>query len=191
PAYLEGRRGAPEALGIVVQNFFVLRDGQIVVCLGVGELAEIELGVGGKVGVTVILEVVLEFGAGQIVFAAGDVAEAVGIERVGGGRAAGNGGGVGGSNGRSGGSGGARGWCGRRGAGDLAIEALDGILQIYELLVEFAEAGLDFLEIVRQALDLRGHGVESYAGISLDIPNGFLERAHGGAELCNVVVGLL
>ena len=56
----------------------------LVLVLGVGDFAEIELCVGSEVGVAVKLEVVLEFGAGQIVFAAGDVAETVGVERVGG-----------------------------------------------------------------------------------------------------------
>ncbi len=54
----------------------------LVLVLGVGDFAEIELGVGGEVGVAVILEIVLKFGTGEIVFAAGDVAQAVGIESV-------------------------------------------------------------------------------------------------------------
>jgi len=57
--------------------------------LGISDFAEIELGVGGEVGVAVILEIVLKFGTGEIVFAAGDVAQAVGIEVIGGGRRAG------------------------------------------------------------------------------------------------------
>ncbi len=75
--------------------------------------------------------------------------------------------------------------------GDFGVEALDGILKIDELLIELAEARLDFLEVVREALDLRGHGVQARAGIGLNILDGFLERAHGGAELADVVVGLL
>jgi len=67
---------------------------------------------------------------------------------------------------------------------------LHGILEIDELLVEFAEAGFDFLEIVRETLNLRGHSVEARAGIRLNILDGFLERAHGGAEPANGVAGL-
>jgi len=143
----------------------------------------------GRFGVK--LEVVLKFGASEIVFAAGDVAETVGIERVGGGRrAAGDGGGAMRGTGGSRGVGGADGR-GGRGAGNFGVKALHGILKIDELLIELAEARLDFLEVVREALDLGGHGVEAGAGIGLNILDGLLERAHGGAELADVLAGLL
>src|SRR5712691_7810465 len=79
-----------ETLGIIGEDFVVGGDGIDVLLLLVKDFAEIELGVGSKVGVRVILEVVLEFGASEIVLAGGDVAKTVGIERVGGGRASGN-----------------------------------------------------------------------------------------------------
>jgi len=79
---------------------------------------------------------------------------------------------------------------GRSGAGDFGIEALDSILKIDELLIELAKARLDFLEIVGETLDLRGHGVEARAGIGLDVLDGFLERAHGRSELVDTVAGL-
>jgi len=67
---------------------------------------------------------------------------------------------------------------------------LHGILEINELLVKLAKAGFDFLEVVGEALDLRGHGVQARTGIGLNILDGLLERAHGGAQLANRVVGL-
>ncbi len=60
-------------------------------------------------------------------------------------------------------------------------------MQIHQLLIDFAEAGFDFLEIVGEALDLCGHGVEASAGVSLDVLHRFLEGAHGGVELVNRV----
>src|SRR5260370_4946177 len=108
-AFLEASGGELESFRIIVQNFFVFGDGLSVLLLRVGDLAEIELGVGGEDGVAVILEVVLVFGASEIVLATGDVAEAVGIERVGGGRAAGAAGGGRRGNGRTGVLGGAYG----------------------------------------------------------------------------------
>src|SRR6266851_4051522 len=189
-AFLEAGGGELEALRIIVHNLFVFSDRLAVLLLRVGNFAEIELGVGGQVGVAVILEVVLEFGASEIVFAAGDVAEAVGIEGVGGGRAGGNDGRTRRGTGGSDWSGGASGR-GGRGAGNFGVEALHGILEIDELLVELAEAGLDFLEVVREALDLRGHGVKARAGIGLNILDGFLERAHGGGELATLALDWL
>src|SRR6266852_1468122 len=184
-AFPESSGGQLEAFWIVGQDFFVGGDGIGKLLLLEGDLAEIELGVGSEVGVTVILEVVLEFGAGEIIFAAGDVAETVGIERVSGRRAGGHCGGA------SRGTRGARGSRCRGGAGDLGVYALDGILEIDELLVELAEARLDFLEVVRESLDLRRHGVEARAGIRLNILDGFLERAHGAFELAEARIGLV
>ncbi len=64
-------------------------------------------------------------------------------------------------------------------------------MQVDELLIEFAETRFNFFEIVREALDLRGHGVQTSAGVGLDVLNGFLDAAHGGVELADVVAGLL
>ena len=77
-----------EALGIVGENAVVFGDGLLVVLLRVGDFTEVELRVRSEVGVAVILEIVLEFLAGEVVFAAGDVAQAVRIESVGRGRRA-------------------------------------------------------------------------------------------------------
>jgi len=52
-------------------------------------------------------------------------------------------------------------------------------------------AGLDFLKIVGETLDLRGHGVETRAGICGDVLHGFLQGAHGAVELADGVAGLL
>ena len=73
-----------EALGIVGQHAVELVDSLLIVLLKIGDFAEIKLGIGGEVGIAVILQVVLEFLASEVVFAAGDIAEAVGIEGVGG-----------------------------------------------------------------------------------------------------------
>ena len=115
-----------ETLGIVAEDLVVLGDGLLVLFLGVGDLAEIELGIGGEIGVAVILEVVSEFGAGEIVFAAGDVAEAVGIERIGGGRRTGrsSGSAVGCGGASASGGGGASGSA----AGKARVNVLDGVL---------------------------------------------------------------
>ena len=64
-------------------------------------------------------------------------------------------------------------------------------MKIDELLIELAEARLDFLEVVRESLDLRGHGVEARAGIGLNILDGFLERAHGAFEFAEARIGLV
>src|SRR4029077_11335319 len=79
---------------------------------------------------------------------------------------------------------------GRTAARDFGVKALNRILKIDELLIELAQARLDFLEVVRETLNLRRHGVEARAGIGLDVLDGFLERAHGGGELIDVVTGL-
>src|SRR5258708_4665841 len=76
-------------------------------------------------------------------------------------------------------------------ARNLGINILHGTLKIDELLVEFAEARFYFFEIVGKTLHLRGHGVQSRAGICLYILHGFLQAAHGAVELANRVVGLL
>ena len=63
--------------------------------------------------------------------------------------------------------------------------------KIDDLLVELAEAGFDFFEIVGESLDLGGHGVEARAGIGLHVLDGLLQGTHGGVELADVVAGLL
>ncbi len=67
---------------------------------------------------------------------------------------------------------------------------MHGVLQVDQLLIQLAESGLDFLEIVGKPLDLRGHGIEPRAGIGGNVLNGFLQGAHGAIELANRVAGL-
>ena len=81
--FFEAGGGEFEALGVVGENFVVFGDSLFVIFLRVGDFSEVELRVGSEVGVAVVVEIVLEFLASEIVFAAGDVAEAVGIESVG------------------------------------------------------------------------------------------------------------
>ena len=83
-----------EALWIVVQNFVVLGNSLLVVLLSVSDFADIKLGVGSKIGAAVMLQVVLKFRARQIIFAALNVFQAVGIESVGGRGGAGRSGGA-------------------------------------------------------------------------------------------------
>ena len=68
---------------------------------------------------------------------------------------------------------------------------MDGALKIDELLIEFAEAGFNFFEIVGKALNLGGHGVQASAGVGLHVLHGLLDAAHGGVEFADVVAGLL
>ena len=51
--------GRFEALGVIVQNFVVLIDGLIVLLLRISNFAEIELRVGSKISVAIILDVIL------------------------------------------------------------------------------------------------------------------------------------
>jgi len=87
--------------------------------------------------------------------------------------------------------------CGRAGrsgegsaTGETRVDALNRRLQIHQLLIEFADAGFNFFEIVGEALELRGHCVDTRTGVGLNILNGFLERSHGGVEFINGVGGL-
>ena len=75
-----------KALGIVVDDLIVLLNGILIISLLVGDFADVELCVGGEVCVAVVPEIILKFGAGELIFAAGNVAETVGIEGVRGGR---------------------------------------------------------------------------------------------------------
>src|SRR5882757_5163390 len=81
-AFAEAGGAELETFGIVGEDFFVGGDGFVVLLLLVGDFAEIKLSVGGEIGVAVIAEVILKFRVGKLVFAAGDVAETVGIESV-------------------------------------------------------------------------------------------------------------
>src|SRR6516165_4290267 len=74
--------GEFEAFGVIVEDLVVLLNGLFVLMLRVGDFAEIKLRVGSEVGVAVVAEVILKFGAGKFVFAVGDVAKTVGVERV-------------------------------------------------------------------------------------------------------------
>jgi len=67
-ALAEARGAKLETLGIVAEDFVVGGDGVHVLLLLVKDLAEVELGVGSEIGFGVVLEVVLKFGASEIVF---------------------------------------------------------------------------------------------------------------------------
>ena len=82
-AFLQAGRRELETLGVVGEDTVVFGHGQIVVALGVGNFSEVELRVGSEIGVSVVFQVVLEFLTGQIVFAAGNVAQAIRIEGIG------------------------------------------------------------------------------------------------------------
>src|SRR5258708_1166157 len=146
-AFAEACGAELEALGIIGEDFVIGGDGINVLLLLVKDFAEVELSVGGEVSVGVKLQVVLKFGAGEIVFAGGDVAKAIGIESVGGGCASGRSRGdrLGCAHRRSGCGEASGRRSGRGAARNLGIEALDSILKIDELLIELAEARLNFL----------------------------------------------
>src|SRR5260370_20248 len=84
-AFLEARWREFEALGIVGEDFVVRGDGFTILLLLVITLTRVELGVGSELGFAVILQVVLEFRASEIILAGLDVAEPVIVEGVGGG----------------------------------------------------------------------------------------------------------
>src|SRR5206468_11176653 len=81
-AFSKARGAELETLGIVGEDFVVGGDGVNILLLLVKDFAEVELSVRGEIGFGVVLEVVLKFGAGDIVSAAGDVAAAVGVQRL-------------------------------------------------------------------------------------------------------------
>src|SRR6516225_3643019 len=78
--------GQLEALGVVVEDLVVFRNGLLIVFLLVGNFTDIELGVGCEIGVAVMLQVVLKLRARQIIFSALNVAQAIGVESIGGNR---------------------------------------------------------------------------------------------------------
>lgn len=192
-AFLEAGRGEFETLGIVVKNLVVFVNGLLIVFLGVGDFSEPELSVGSEIGVAVVLQIVGEFRIGKLIFAAGEVAKTVGVKSIGRRRGAAGAAECSTATGRNGRSstGGSAGNGGRSAASEASINALDGILKINELLIEFSDAGFDFFEIVGETLKLRGHGVETGAGIGLNILDGFLEGGHGGVELVDGIGRLL
>ena len=195
-AFFQVRGSELEAFGIVADDLVVFGDGLIVLALSVGNFTEIELSVGSEVGVAVKVKIILKFGAGEFIFSAGDITKTVGIEKIRRGRGIGAGCGSSTRSGRRRGSAGSGAWRATGctsgiAAGEARVDAGDRVLEIDELLVELAEAGFNFLEIVGEALDLGGHGVESGAGIGLDILDGFLETRHGGVELVDGIGRLL
>ncbi len=125
-----------ETPGIASHNLIEFGDGLFILFLFVGYFTEIELRIRSEFGVAVILEVVLEFLAGEIVFAAGDVAQAIGIEGVGGRRgtargSASRGAGIGGlTANRRAWVGDAGAWRSASAAGDFRVDALHAVLQI-------------------------------------------------------------
>ena len=58
------------------------------------------------------------------------------------------------------------------------------------MLIELAETRLDFFEVVREALDLRGHSVQPRAGVRLHVLDRLLQRAHCAVEFAHGVGGL-
>src|SRR5713101_2711601 len=124
---LQVRRCKFEALGIIDEDLLVFRGRLPILFLREGDLAEVELRVRGKVRVRIILQVIQEFLPRQVVLSAGNVAQAVGIERVGRGLTA--------PRRRSGQAGGPAG-CRSASGSELAINSLERVLDIGELLIE-------------------------------------------------------
>src|ERR1700676_1100980 len=88
-ALFQARWSELETFRVSGKDLVVFLNSLLIIFLGIGDFAEVELRVGGEVGVAVEAQIILEFGAGEIVFAAGDVAETVRVERVCGRRRAG------------------------------------------------------------------------------------------------------
>src|SRR2546425_709283 len=143
---LQVRRQEFEAFGIIDEDFLVLRGSLPILFLREGDLAEVELCIRGKVRLRIVFQVIQEFLPRQVVLSAGNVAQAVGIERVGRGLTA-----RGGRSGRAGCAGRRR---SARGS-ELAVNSLERVLDVGELLIEFPEPDLHLFEIVRKGLDLR------------------------------------
>ena len=66
-----------EVLRILSNDAVIVSDSLLLIFLAKGDLAQIELRVRSQVGVAVVLQVVFELRARQVVFAAGDVPQAV------------------------------------------------------------------------------------------------------------------
>src|ERR1700730_7784935 len=131
--------GKLETFGVIGEDAIVFGDGLVVIALGISDFPEIELGVGSQIGIPVVFEIVLKFLTGEIVFAAGDIAQTVGIQGVRGRRGA-RSHGVSGSTAATAGRRwsviivGGRRCLGRSGAGNLGVQTLHGVLQIDQLL---------------------------------------------------------
>src|SRR6266568_5435863 len=150
---LQVRRSKFEALGVIDEDLLVLRGSLPILFLREGDLAEVELRVRGEVRLRIVFQVIQEFLPRQVVLSAGNVAQPVGIERVGRGLTA-----RGGRSGRAGRSpAGCRSGCGS----ELAVNSLERVLDVGELLIEFSEPDLHLFEIVRKGLDLRGHRIQA------------------------------
>src|SRR5580698_7184104 len=135
-----------EASRVVVDDLVVLLNRAVIILLRVGNFTQPELRVGRQVRVAVILQVILKFRMRQVVFAACQIAETIGVKcvrrrsrtrRPGAGR---EGGGA---------------WTrsstsdagGRRGlaTGEPRVDILHGVLQVDQLLIQLAKARLDLL----------------------------------------------
>src|SRR5215469_2067331 len=160
-AELEHRRGAVKACGsqfeafrIVVDDFVVFGDGFLILLFLVTNFADVKLRVRSQICLAVVLQVIREFRARQVIFATLNVAQTVGIEHIGGRAGAGSSpSGRRTSSWRRNVAGGGRGSSSARSrscpAGrNFGVEVLHGVLQIHELLIELAESRLDFLKIV-------------------------------------------
>src|SRR5713101_3797880 len=173
---LQVRRCKFEALGIIDEDLLVFRGSLPILFLREGDLAEVELRVRGKVRVRIILQVIQEFLPRQVILSSGNVSQAVGIKRVGRGLTA-----RGGRSGRAGCAG--RGRSGR--SGDFAVDSLERVLDVGELLIKLSEPDLHLFEIVRKGLDLRGHRIQAGAGVGLNVLNGLLQVAHDVVQAAN------
>src|SRR5260370_19859938 len=80
---LQVRRSKFETLGIIDEDLLVFRGSLPILFLREGDLAQVELRVRGKIRVRIILQVIQEFLPRQVVLSAGNVAQAVGVERIG------------------------------------------------------------------------------------------------------------
>ena len=106
------------AAGEVLQYLIVVLDGLLVVALLELKFRQIKIGIPGKIGIGVELDVVAKFLHGNVIFASVVVAERVVVENVG------------------------RRRLGGRSRGLLGAKTLLGSLHIFELLAELGEANL-------------------------------------------------
>src|SRR5712692_5363597 len=166
---LQVRRCKFEALGIIDEDLLVFRGSLPILFLREGDLAEVELRVRGKIRVRIILQVIQEFLPRQVVLSAGNVAQAVGIERIGRGLTAA---------GRRSGRAGSPAGCRSASGSELAINSLERVLEVGELLINLPEPNLHLFEVVRKGLHLRGHRIQARTGVGLNVLNGLLQVSH-------------
>ncbi len=76
-------------------------------------------------------------------------------------------------------------------AGNFGVDALQQVLHIGELLRQFPDARLHFLQIVLQALGGLCHRSDARSGIGLHFLHNFLQVAHLRVQLIGIVEGLL